>query len=87
VISARAREEGITTFTALMLAANEEMIDLLRRLDPVRIVDRERGTVEIEVPIPEIGLAPALRKVLQIAASNDVAVPLADRHRAPPLAG
>jgi len=86
VISARAREEGITTFTALMLAANEEMLDMLKRLDPVRIVDREAGRVEVEVPIPEIGLAPALRKVLQIAAGNDVAVPLADRHQAPRLA-
>ena len=35
VISARAREEGITTFTALMLAINEEMLDILRHLDPV----------------------------------------------------
>jgi GNAT superfamily N-acetyltransferase len=86
VISARAREEGITTFTALMLATNEEMIDLLKRLDPVRIVDREAGRVEVEVPIPEIGLAPALRKVLQIAARDDVAVPLAGRHQAPRLA-
>jgi hypothetical protein len=66
-----------------MLAINEEMLDILRHLDPVRIIDRERGTVEIEVPIPEIGLAPALRKVLQIAASNDVAVPLAGRNPAP----
>ncbi len=79
VISARAREEGVTTFTALLLATNEEMLDLLGRLDPVRIVDREAGTVEIEVPVPEIGVAPALRKLLRIAASTDVAVPLADR--------
>jgi len=86
VISARARDEGITSFTALMLATNEEMIDLLKRLDPVRIVDREAGRVEIEVPIPEVGLAPALRKVLQIAARTDMAVPLAGRHRAPRLA-
>jgi GNAT superfamily N-acetyltransferase len=77
VISARAREEGITSFTALMLAANEEMLDILRRLDPVRIIDREQGRVEVEVPIPEIGLAPGLRKVLQIAARHDNAVPLA----------
>ena len=77
VISARAREEGITTFTALMLATNENMMDMLKRLDPVRIIDREAGTVEIEVPIPEIGVAPALKKVLQIAARHDVAVPLA----------
>ncbi len=76
VISARAREEGITTFTALMLATNEEMMDLLQHLDPVRIVDRELGTVEIEVRIPERGIAPALKKLLSIAARNDVAVPL-----------
>jgi GNAT superfamily N-acetyltransferase len=83
VISARASEEGITSFTALMLAVNEEMLDILRRLDPVRIVDREPGRVEVEVPIPEIGLAPALRKVLQIAAGSDVAVPLVGGQRTP----
>jgi GNAT superfamily N-acetyltransferase len=38
VLSARAREEGITTFTALMLATNQEMMDLLEALGPVRIV-------------------------------------------------
>jgi GNAT superfamily N-acetyltransferase len=76
-ISARARAEGITRFTALMLATNKEMMDLLRELDPVRIVDRELGTVEIEVPIPPIGLAPALREVIRIAARHDVALPLA----------
>ncbi|MGZ4184396.1 MAG: N-acetyltransferase family protein [Solirubrobacteraceae bacterium] len=77
VLSARAREEGIRSFTALMLATNEEMMDLFRRLDQVRIVDRDLGTVEIEVPIPEIGLAPALRKLLRLSAHSDVAVPLA----------
>ncbi len=85
VLSARAREEGIHSFTALMLATNEEMMDLLRRLDPVKIVDREVGTIEIEVPIPEIGLAPALRKLLQISARTDVVVPLANRDGAPRL--
>jgi GNAT superfamily N-acetyltransferase len=73
VISARAREQGITTFTALMLATNNEMMDLLKRLGPVRVGDQEAGTVEIEVPIPAIGLAPALRKLLRIAARNKVA--------------
>ena len=81
LISARAREEGITTFSALMLATNEEMLDLLKRLDPGRVVDREAGRVEIEVPIPEIGLAPALRKLLRIAAHADVAVPLSERRQ------
>jgi GNAT superfamily N-acetyltransferase len=82
VLSARAREEGITRFTALMLARNEEMMDVLRELYRVRIVDQEAGTVEIEVPIPEMGLAPALRKLISIAARGDVA-----GHRAATRAG
>ncbi|MGZ4191505.1 MAG: N-acetyltransferase family protein [Solirubrobacteraceae bacterium] len=75
VLSARAREEGITTLTALMLATNQEMMDLVTALAPVRIVDREAGTVEVEVPIPDVGLAPALRKLLQVSAQADVVVP------------
>jgi GNAT superfamily N-acetyltransferase len=81
LISARAREEGITAFTALILATNQEMIDLLGRLAPVRIVDRETGRVEVEVPIPTIGVAPALRKLLQIAARTDGTAPLPGRER------
>lgn len=67
-LSARAREEGLTSFTALLLASNEEMIDLLRHLGPFRVVDRERGTLEIEMPIPQGGLSPDLRKLLRISA-------------------
>jgi GNAT superfamily N-acetyltransferase len=81
VISARAREERITTFTALMLASNQEMMDVLTSLGPVRIIDRDAGTVEIEMPIPAVGLSPALSKLLRIAARSDVAVALAGRHR------
>ncbi|HYB22780.1 MAG TPA: GNAT family N-acetyltransferase [Solirubrobacteraceae bacterium] len=80
VISARAREEGITTFTALMLATNKEMMDVITALGPVRIVDQQTGTVEIEMPIPKLGLSPTLKKLLRISARNDVVVPLADRH-------
>ena len=73
VLSARAREEGITTFTGLMLASNREMMDLLEALGPVRVVDREVGTVEIEMPIPEVGLSPVLKQLLRVAARNHVA--------------
>jgi GNAT superfamily N-acetyltransferase len=69
-VSARARAEGIKHFTALILATNEEMIDLLMRLDPVRVIDRAPGTVELEVAIPNIGVAPALRKALRLAAET-----------------
>jgi hypothetical protein len=45
----------------------------------VRIVDRDAGTVEIEMPIPAVGLSPALSKLLRIAARADVVVSLASR--------
>jgi GNAT superfamily N-acetyltransferase len=67
-ISARAREEGVRTFTALMLAFNGEMMHLLRELGAVRIVDRAAGTVEVEVAIPATRVAPAPRELLRIAA-------------------
>ena len=79
LISTRARDEGVTTFKALILATNEEMMALLRHLASARIVDREPGRVEIEVPIPTVGTEPALRKLFQIAAHGDEAVPLARR--------
>ena len=51
-----------------MLASNGEMMHLLRELGAVRIVDRAAGVVEVEVAIPAIGVAPALRELLRIAA-------------------
>jgi RimJ/RimL family protein N-acetyltransferase len=48
----RAREEGVATFTAVMLASNREMMNALQRLGPVRVVDRQAGTVEVEVANP-----------------------------------
>jgi GNAT superfamily N-acetyltransferase len=57
-ISARARDEGVRTFTALMLASNHEMMDLFEHLGPVRIVGRAGGAVEIEVAIPPDAAAP-----------------------------
>jgi GNAT superfamily N-acetyltransferase len=75
MISARARQEGISTFTALMLAENQTMLDLLKALGPVRIIDQAPGTVEIEVPIPAVGVSPALRKLLRIAARRHLAAP------------
>ncbi|MGO9886422.1 MAG: N-acetyltransferase family protein [Solirubrobacteraceae bacterium] len=83
VLSARAREEGIATFTALMLATNREMMDVLEALGPVRIVDREVGTVEIEMPNPEVRLSPVLKKLLRLVARNDVTAVPSSRHSQP----
>lgn len=72
-IGARARDEGIATFTALMLARNRQMMRLFERLGPVRIIDRAAGTVEIEVAIRCAGVAAELKELLRIAARHDVA--------------
>jgi GNAT superfamily N-acetyltransferase len=72
MITARAREEGISVFTALMLAANTEMLDLLAHLDSIKVVDREPGTIEIEVPLRERGLAPGLQRLLGLCAREHV---------------
>jgi RimJ/RimL family protein N-acetyltransferase len=54
-LSARAWDEGIRTFTALMLAGNAPMMRLFEQLGPVRIVGRAAGTIDIEVAVPDPG--------------------------------
>jgi len=68
LLAARAREEGIERFSALVLAPNREMLELLESLGPVRVVDREAGTVEVEAPLPARGLPPELRELLRLSA-------------------
>lgn len=75
-ITMRAREEGVDTFTALLLAGNREMMDLLGRLGAVRVVDRAAGIVEVEVHLPAIGVTPELRKLIRLAAASDIAIPI-----------
>jgi GNAT superfamily N-acetyltransferase len=64
-LAERARDEGITTFTGLLLASNHEMLELLEHVARVRIVDRQTGTVEVEVDLPEGGLGPGAGKILR----------------------
>jgi GNAT superfamily N-acetyltransferase len=73
LISARALDEGVSTFTALMLARNQAMMDLFQRLGRVRVVGRSAGTVEIEVAIPAVTLAPELRERLRRARRHGAA--------------
>jgi GNAT superfamily N-acetyltransferase len=52
LLAARARKAGIRRFTALMLAENRTLIERLRRLGPVRTLERAGGTVELQVALP-----------------------------------
>ena len=80
-ITMRAREEGVDTFTALMLAENTQMMDLLERLGAVRVVDRAAGAVEVEVHLPAIGVSPELRKLIRLAAASYIAIPIGELPR------
>jgi GNAT superfamily N-acetyltransferase len=73
LLSARAREEGVTSFTALMLATNTEMMDLLESIGPVEVLDRDAGTVEVETPLAGHGIPPQLRELLRFFARGDAA--------------
>lgn len=68
LLAERAREEGVTTFSAYMLAANREMIDLLRRLGSMHVVEREGSVIEAEAELPPKGLHPGLVELLRQSA-------------------
>jgi hypothetical protein len=55
-------------FTAMVLARNEDMIDMLFRLGPAKVVDRSNGTVQIEAELPPTGVSDQLRGLLRMAA-------------------
>ena len=54
-LARRAREEGINSFTGLVLADNDVMLNLISELGRVRATHQEHGTVELTVDLPESG--------------------------------
>ena len=72
LLAGRAREEGISRFGALLLAENEEMLELLRRLGPVRVLAHEQGTVAVDVELPPGGAGDRLRSLLRLVAAGRV---------------
>ena len=72
LIADRARTEGVRRFTALLLAANEQMRDLLATLGPAKVISRDAGTIVVEVEIPEQGIGEHMAGVLRVAAGGTV---------------
>jgi GNAT superfamily N-acetyltransferase len=69
----RAREEGVNAFTALCLAGNGEVIDMLSRLGPVTKSGSEAGLVELEIELPDReGIGAFLAGALKRAAGGDL---------------
>ena len=68
LLAARARTEGVVRFTALLLAENRDMLEVLEAIGPLHVVDRQSGTIEIEAELPPNGAGSHLRGVLGQAA-------------------
>ncbi len=72
LLAERAREEGVRRFTALLLAGNEQMRDVLASLGPATVISRSAGTIEVEVAIPEAGIGDHMAGVLRVVAGGTV---------------
>jgi RimJ/RimL family protein N-acetyltransferase len=72
MLAGRAREEGIERFTALLLADNEQMHDVLASLGPSKVLSRDAGTVQVEVEIPQQGIGEHMAGVLRVVAGGTV---------------
>lgn len=70
-LAQRAREEGIWRFTGLVLADNDQMLNLLSELGSVRADGIEAGTVNVTVDLPETGLG-HLKRLLQALARGEL---------------
>jgi GNAT superfamily N-acetyltransferase len=81
-LAERARAEGITTFTAVLLAENEQMLGLLDDLGRTRVTSRERGTVEVEVDL-QTGALERLKRMFRGVAREELRA-LAPWHRRAP---
>ena len=72
-LAERAREEGISRFTATCLASNEEVLQVLRELGPTRIRDTGGGVVEAQIDLPaDAAREDPLRHLLRRAAAGDL---------------
>lgn len=70
-LAERAREEGITSFTALVLADNELMLNLLGEVGEISVGDDEAGAVQVTVELPETGLG-RLGRLLRAVAQGEL---------------
>ncbi len=65
LLAERARELGIERFEASVLADNYPMLAVLAGLGEVETVGEEGGTVQVEVPLPQIGVGEHMTGVLR----------------------
>jgi GNAT superfamily N-acetyltransferase len=74
-LTERARDEGIRRFSAEILAENRPMLELIDDRGQVRVTDRDRGSLAVEVQLPPEGIGAVLRDTLRAAARDLLRVP------------
>jgi GNAT superfamily N-acetyltransferase len=72
-LAERARAEGITRFSAIVLAENRDAISLAKSLGEVTRED-EGGVLHFDVVLPETGAGATLRELLRAAAGGLLAL-------------
>jgi RimJ/RimL family protein N-acetyltransferase len=70
-LAERARAEGVRTFTATLLAENEQMLGMLEDLGRVRVTRRRRGVIELRVELPVSALE-RLKRMLRRVGRGDI---------------
>jgi RimJ/RimL family protein N-acetyltransferase len=70
LLAERGHEERISKFTALLLAQNTEMLDLLRHLGSVEVADPDAGTIAVEADIHDVAERQEGRELLRRAAAG-----------------
>lgn len=71
-LARRAREEGIEHFSALVLAENDAISELLFKLGDVRVTGRGTGVVELVMDLPDEGIPQTLRHTVRAAARGEL---------------
>lgn len=66
----RARAEGITRFSAIVLAQNRDAIRLLDRLGDATREDDDGDVLHFDIALPDTGGGPTLRGLLRAAAAG-----------------
>ena len=71
---ARAREEGVTCFTASVLVENAAMLNLIHELGDTTVVQGGAGVVELRIDLRHRAMPEGLAHTVRAAARRDVTV-------------
>lgn len=70
-LAGRAREEGIQRFSATVLADNDPMLKVFRRMGDAHVTSRDHGVVELVMDLPDEGLPEPLRRTIRAVVRGD----------------